>query len=67
MGLVDSHEYIGCCFAVLTNPAIVYDGPISCDSALHNEKYNDVNGEGNVDGELYNCLRNRGVEGFMID
>lgn len=67
IGLVDWPVYNGWWFHYLTNHTIVYDGPIPVDSALHNDKYNEVNGEDNCDGSDDNCSRNGGAEGFIDD
>lgn len=54
IGLLDFYEVIGCWFSVSINFVIVYDGFIFNDLVLYNDKYNEVNGENNCDGESYN-------------
>lgn len=67
IGLCDSHSLESRGYKVLANPTIRYDGPISHDSHLHNEKYNEKNGRNNIDGDNNGYSRNRGVEGEIDD
>lgn len=61
--LSDAPKCNGCSLSVVTNSAIVYDGPMSCDRARPNYKYNEVNGEENCDGINNNHSNNYGKEG----
>lgn len=66
LGLSDS-PLVGCGLSVLTNHSVVYDGPMSVDSAVYLCCYNEVNGEDGCDGLVYELLRNGGVEGLIVD
>lgn len=63
----DFYDQCGWWFYVLVNFVIVYDGFILCDVVFYDYKYNEVNGENNVDGSDYNLFWNYGCEGFIDD
>lgn len=67
MGSFDLYVFNGRLFYVSINFVIVYDGFILNDLVSYNEKYNEVNGEDNNDGEKYNCFWNFGEEGEIND
>lgn len=67
IGFVDLFEYYGWWLLVSINLVMVYDGFMLYDLVSYNDCYNEVNGEDNCDGYLYNFFSNYGVEGEIDD